>query len=638
MSLSSSLNAGVQGLAVNSTRLSAISDNIVNANTNGYKRVLTEFSSIAIDGDVESRYTAGGVRAFVKRDITAVGTLEATNSGTDIAVSGNGFFAISPTTSPNNFDPNTNRTYLASTGSFSADSEGYLVNANGDYLLGWELNPDGTTVVPSPSRNTFANLTTVNSQIIRYNSLQTSNIRLSGPLPSGATDYGSVVANNTVTHTEEYFDTIGNIENLNYIFTPIPSSTIGGTSNTWQLDIEDSATTINDGLIGRFTVVFNDASDANPGSIASVTAVPIETNLASQTVGDGTVTAIDASVAGTNSATLDFNTGNIAGMDADDVYDLVLDFNDGTNSSALNMSITGASLTRAQLADTVSSMLNAVKDGDATSTSTTFFGTDTDITSSGSAGVFFHNGATVTLTYNDNTGGAGTINEATFVAGLNGSGTPAESLDITNATAGEVVLANNSLTTGTNQNFSVSGNFTVGSTVTASTYDPATGIINSETNTGTIDTFVGIPETVNGISQTGALTEASIRLDYKDGSGYGELQGVEIDDNGIVQAFFSNDQSRPIYQVPIVNVANPNALDPVGGQAYQITTDAGSISLTNSGERLSGKIINYALTKSTVDVAQELTQMIETQRAYSSNAKIIQTVDEMLQETTNIKR
>lgn len=143
---------------------------------------------------------------------------------------------------------------------------------------------------------------------------------------------------------------------------------------------------------------------------------------------------------------------------------------------------------------------------------------------------------------------------------------------------------------------------------------------------------------MNGLTQTGALLEANIRLDYKDGSGYGEYKGVEIDENGIVKAYFSNDQYRPIYQVPIITIANPNALEPVGNQAYRVTADAGNISLVNSGEKLAGKIIGNALTKSTVDVAQELTQLIETQRAYSSNAKIIQTVDEMLQETTNIKR
>ena len=51
-----------------------------------------------------------------------------------------------------------------------------------------------------------------------------------------------------------------------------------------------------------------------------------------------------------------------------------------------------------------------------------------------------------------------------------------------------------------------------------------------------------------------------------------------------------------------------------------------------------GEVIGYSREESSTDVAAELTDLIQTQRAYSSNAKVIQTVDEMLQETTNIKR
>jgi flagellar hook protein FlgE len=51
-----------------------------------------------------------------------------------------------------------------------------------------------------------------------------------------------------------------------------------------------------------------------------------------------------------------------------------------------------------------------------------------------------------------------------------------------------------------------------------------------------------------------------------------------------------------------------------------------------------GSVVGYAREGSSTDVAAELTALIQTQRAYSSNAKVIQTVDEMLQETTNIKR
>ena len=60
--------------------------------------------------------------------------------------------------------------------------------------------------------------------------------------------------------------------------------------------------------------------------------------------------------------------------------------------------------------------------------------------------------------------------------------------------------------------------------------------------------------------------------------------------------------------------------------------------LWDAGKGPTGEIKDYALEESTVDVASEMIDMIQTQRAYSSNAKVIQTLDEMMQETTNIKR
>jgi flagellar hook protein FlgE len=79
-------------------------------------------------------------------------------------------------------------------------------------------------------------------------------------------------------------------------------------------------------------------------------------------------------------------------------------------------------------------------------------------------------------------------------------------------------------------------------------------------------------------------------------------------------------------------------LIPNGGQTYKVSQDSGNFFLWDAGDGPTGSVESYAREESTVDVAAELTQMIQTQRAYSSNAKVIQTVDEMLQETTNLKR
>ena len=77
-------------------------------------------------------------------------------------------------------------------------------------------------------------------------------------------------------------------------------------------------------------------------------------------------------------------------------------------------------------------------------------------------------------------------------------------------------------------------------------------------------------------------------------------------------------------------------------QTYLPSPESGSFTLWDAGDGPTGDptgdIVSYAREESATDVAGELTAMIQTQRAYSSNAKVIQTVDEMLQETTNIKR
>jgi len=66
--------------------------------------------------------------------------------------------------------------------------------------------------------------------------------------------------------------------------------------------------------------------------------------------------------------------------------------------------------------------------------------------------------------------------------------------------------------------------------------------------------------------------------------------------------------------------------------------ESGDLYFWDAGTGPVGPLIGNALMESTTDIASELTDLIETQRAYSSNAKIVQTVDEMLQETTNLKR
>jgi flagellar hook protein FlgE len=116
------------------------------------------------------------------------------------------------------------------------------------------------------------------------------------------------------------------------------------------------------------------------------------------------------------------------------------------------------------------------------------------------------------------------------------------------------------------------------------------------------------------------------------------LASVEIDEQGFLYAIYDLGVSRKIYQIPVVDVPNPNDLIALSSQTYTVSHDSGDLYLWDAGDGPAGTIAGFSLEESGTDVAAELTQLIKTQRAYSSNAKVIQTVDEMLQETTNIKR
>jgi tetratricopeptide (TPR) repeat protein len=88
----------------------------------------------------------------------------------------------------------------------------------------------------------------------------------------------------------------------------------------------------------------------------------------------------------------------------------------------------------------------------------------------------------------------------------------------------------------------------------------------------------------------------------------------------------------------LVDLPNPNGMVALDFQTYMPSPESGSYFLWDAGDGPTGDIVAFAREESATDVAGELTDMIQTQRAYTSNAKVIQTVDEMLQETTNIKR
>lgn len=147
MSINSALWAGASGLLANSSALAAVSDNIANVNTVGYKRAQAVFSPMYESYGVGSRYAAGGVTTNNRFQISTGGLLTPGTSPTDLAIAGDGFFVVRPVAA--NVEA-TDAVLFTRSGSFAADSEGNLRNDAGHFLYGWPVSADGT-VTTNPS-------------------------------------------------------------------------------------------------------------------------------------------------------------------------------------------------------------------------------------------------------------------------------------------------------------------------------------------------------------------------------------------------------------------------------------------------------------------------------------------------------
>ncbi|MEO0750628.1 MAG: flagellar hook-basal body complex protein, partial [Pseudomonadota bacterium] len=262
MTISSSLNAGVAGLTANATRLAAISDNIANSGTFGYKRVEANFESLVLSQN-GGRYSAGGVTAGTQRLIDESGSLVNTSNPTDLAVSGRGLLpvALISEVEAENGSP---QMLLTTTGSFRTDSDGRLVTESGLVLLGWPANADGS--IPQFSRDTSDGLAPVQISANQLSGEPTTQVDLGLNLPAVETDFDA--SGDPLSLSVEYFDNLGRSESLLFTFTPsIPGA---GSSNEWTLTIEDSAQT---GVtIGEYNLVFDDGRTSG-GRLASVTDV-----------------------------------------------------------------------------------------------------------------------------------------------------------------------------------------------------------------------------------------------------------------------------------------------------------------------------------------------------------------------------
>ena len=138
-----------------------------------------------------------------------------------------------------------------------------------------------------------------------------------------------------------------------------------------------------------------------------------------------------------------------------------------------------------------------------------------------------------------------------------------------------------------------------------------------------------------------AMTQVASSFDFKatvDGNAPSAVEKVDIDDKGVVTAVLQNGSQLPSYQIALATVPSPDHLTPEVGNVYSPNLDSGNVQVGLAGQGGLGTIQSGALEDSNVDLADELTSMIESQRSFTANSKSFQTGADLLDVVVNLKR
>lgn len=139
-----------------------------------------------------------------------------------------------------------------------------------------------------------------------------------------------------------------------------------------------------------------------------------------------------------------------------------------------------------------------------------------------------------------------------------------------------------------------------------------------------------------GITQTSASSVVSALS--QNGSASAQLSNINIDQYGNIVGIFSNGNSRTLGQIMAATFPNQNGLISEGDNLYSAYANAGEPRIGGLGEETGTTVQSGALEQSNVDLSEEFTKMIVSQRGFQANARVITTADSLLQEITNLIR
>ncbi len=237
--------------------------------------------------------------------------------------------------------------------------------------------------------------------------------------------------------------------------------------------------------------------------------------------------------------------------------------------------------------------------------------------------------ATLNLTYDSKDAAAGTTSYNVVGGSVTMNGQPTE---LSVSCDSQVVF-------NTNTGASMVGNAGLALTFTDNSADGSGNIANIGTNNGNTST---INLDASGLTMYAAASNINATMGINGtgaGKAVGKMTSVGVNEAGQIVASYSNGDTKKIGQIAVASFINPSGLEKVGDNLYAATLNSGSFD--GIGEDISessGKITSGYLEMSNVDLADQFTNMITTQRGYQANSRIITVSDTMLEELINLKR
>jgi flagellar hook protein FlgE len=137
------------------------------------------------------------------------------------------------------------------------------------------------------------------------------------------------------------------------------------------------------------------------------------------------------------------------------------------------------------------------------------------------------------------------------------------------------------------------------------------------------------------------MTQVAKEFAFKpnvNGNAPSSIDKVEVATDGTLYAIYADGTRLATYKIPLATVPSPDNLMPEAGNVYSVGIDSGNVQLDFAGRSGLGTVKSEALEQSNVDLAAELTSMIESQRGYTANSKVFQTGADLLDVLVNLKR